>query len=277
MRAGRDNPLPGYVPGWGVPTWQDEFNGPSIDTTKWRINDRSNYGNLSYDSGVITAANCFIRNGMLVQQVKLLPTPVVEATKTRYWSTPHMDTIGKFSARYGRFEFRAKLPTIPNLSRGIWPAFWMRNGNLGEIDIMEAWGNPSDKPASQNVGTSTFTIHEKTTGGGSSKGWTVEKEAQKVDGIARPPSANDFHIWAIELTPTVIKFFFDNVHCVTMTPEAYPWAFGDQFLTPNHLRLNCQIGDPYWTPPANLSPSPSTPMPAEYIIDYVRYWAYEGD
>lgn len=275
MRADRDDPdpLPGYIPGWGLPTWQDEFNGPTIDTTKWRVNSRSTYGNLSYDWGVITAENCFIRDGQLVQQTKLLSTPVVDGAKTRYWSTPHMDTIGKWGSRYGRIEYRGKLPTTPGKSKAIWPAVWMRNGNLGEIDIMEAWGDPAGR-SGQNVGCSSFTIHEKTTGGGTNKGWTIEKEAQKADGIARPHSALGFHTWALEFTPTYFKYYFDGVLCITMTKADYPWAFGPEFATDNHLRINVQMGDPYWTP--DPVPSALTETTSEFIIDYVRFWEYKG-
>ena len=48
----------------------------------------------------------------------------------------YLDTIGRSSGTYGRFEIRAK---APSKGAGTWPAFWLRpeDGGHGEIDVVE--------------------------------------------------------------------------------------------------------------------------------------------
>ncbi|QTV80203.1 family 16 glycosylhydrolase [Microbacterium sp. NIBRBAC000506063] len=45
--------------------------------------------------------------------------------------------------QYGRWEIRAKTPTGPQ-TYGSLAAFWLRNSQSGEIDIMEAWDTTSE-------------------------------------------------------------------------------------------------------------------------------------
>lgn len=272
---------PGYVADWGFPIWRDEFDQPTLDLTKWTNRDSSTHGNLSYDWAVIDDSTVSIVNDQMRIRATELATPVASGGKTRYWNTGYLDTMGKFSQQYGRWEMRAKIPTTRGNSRAIWPAFWLRNGSVGEIDIMESWGDPPVRARNVNLAeTSTMTIHESTNGGADKLGWTYEPRAYPAKSLH--DTASGFHTWTLELTPTFLKGYLDGILCVHVAATGemvkgvardFSWVWGPNFASsPWAIRLNMQIGDPYWSP--DPTPSALTAMPADYIIDYVRAWEY---
>ena len=242
--------------GWGEPVFRDEFNS---NLAKWNVR---NNDSLSYDKARIKAANVSVSDGLLHIVGKR------ETVDGRDFTSGYIDSMGKFEQQYGRWEIRAKIPTTPGNSRGIWPAFWLRNGGVGELDIMEAWGDPFAKAT--KIGTSSLTVHESTNGGGASKGWNWETMAG-----ATANSSAAFHTWAVEYTPTSLKGYFDNKLVVTATKAEYPWMWGPNFQTKFNMRLNLQIGSPYHGHP--IGPDyKDTKSYSDYQIDYVRAWAYKG-
>jgi beta-glucanase (GH16 family) len=235
-----------------MPVWQDEFNG---GTSLWNVRDGQS---LSYDRARILARNVSVSDGNLNITAKR------ETVAGRDFTTGYLDTNKKFEQTYGRWEIRAQIPTTPGQSRGIWPAFWLRNDSVGEIDIMEAWGDPSLLNA--RLGTSMLTVHESTLGTGrkAAFNWEVLSGATEHSSLA-------FHTWAIEYTPTELRGYFDGEHVVTMTKERYPWLWGSTFNSPLEMRLNMQIGSSYHGFPVGPDYS-DTKMPATFKVDYVRAW-----
>lgn len=268
------------VPGWGVPEWRDEFSGTSVDTDRWRVRDNDYVG---YDRSLILADAVTVADGLLKIRMEELPEPVVRGGQTRYWSTGYLDTIGKAQARYGRWEFRAKLPTEEGASRGVWPAFWLRNdGNVGEIDLMEAWGGPTVRDrAAQWHNSSTFSVHESTSGGLRKDNWVLENQLAPGEGPYDTPT--DFQVWTLEYTPDSLKGYLNGELAVHIVPDGelvsgeqadYSWVWGPTFQPdPWAIRLNMQMSDSYWSP--GIVPSELSAMPADYEVDYVRFWAYQ--
>lgn len=266
-----------FVEGWGHPAWQDEFAGPSIDTSKWTVWTQPTHGSLSFDWGIMQANNAFIQNGELHLRISRRNTPITSGDKERWWDTAALDANGKFNTGFGRWEMRGKVTSAPN-STGMWSAFWLRNPpDSGEIDIMESWGNPvtaRTRPIS-SVDTSTLTMHENTNGSGLSTGRGWEQAA----GLPSPYStSSQYHTWVIEFTPTSFKAYFDGALAANITrdgaggTEARSWIWGSTYDSPTwYPRLNHAMGDPYWSP----DPDPNDPnivAPRDFIVDYIRYW-----
>lgn len=271
------------VPGWGEPSWRDEFDGTSVDESRWRVRDAERDGNQHYDWAVLDRDAVCVDEGVLRIRLEELEEPVQDGGRTRYWSTGYLDTQGRHEKQYGRWEFRAKIPTERGSSQGVWPAFWLTNESLGEIDIMESWGDPTEKfrPA-QFVETSRFTVHESTLGDRRSQGWWYEPIT--IPGKDSYMSASDFHVWTVEYTPTYLKAYMDGDLAVHLVEDEemvsgqkgdYSWLWGDTFTdSPWAMNLNLQMGDPYWSPAP--TPSADTETPTEYVVDYVRYWSFDG-
>lgn len=116
--------------------WQDEFNGPALDTTKW---SRITPGTSDWNRHMSTDDACFhMENGQLFLRGINNPDTL---TDSRPFLTGGIWSKGKFAFQYGRVEIRAKLES----AQGAWPAMWMlaeqnKYGPYpknGEIDIME--------------------------------------------------------------------------------------------------------------------------------------------
>lgn len=116
--------------------WEDDFNGPGIDSTKWT---KVPAGNSAWNKHMTGDERCYnLKDGQLA--LIGINNPDTSVDKRRFL-TGGIYSKGKFAFQYGKIEIRAKLET----ARGAWPAMWMlaetnkygpypRNG---EIDIME--------------------------------------------------------------------------------------------------------------------------------------------
>ncbi|HEY8893853.1 MAG TPA: glycoside hydrolase family 16 protein, partial [Niastella sp.] len=114
--------------------WSDEFDGTSVNTGKWNI-DNGN-PNVNNELEYYQAANAAVTGGNLVITARQ------QSMGGQPYTSAKLNSYGKFSVTYGRIEARIKLPMV----QGTWPAFWMLGNNIntgagwptcGEIDIME--------------------------------------------------------------------------------------------------------------------------------------------
>lgn len=248
--------------GWDL-IWSDEFEGAAVDPSKWNVRNATT---LSYDQAYITSrpANIAVHDSavhIIAQR---------EMSGGRPFTTGYLDTIGKFSQRYGRFEMRAKLPTAPGTSRGLWPAFWLRPDNSangdGEIDIMESYGTPTIRTDFDPTNRYQWTVWQSEQAGAAKKSgypWGQPPPGQ-------PTLDAGFHVYAVEWTLTGMTFSLDGVTVGKFTPADTAW-FDSSFSGPFHIRLNLQVGSTYWGNPDPAHPE-LTVLPAEYVIDYIRVY-----
>ena len=150
------------VTGDWVMTFNDEFDGSTIDKRKWNI-----YGANYWDKRTHWSKNNLILGGGVVKQhfekkrghQNDDPKQMLDLTNPKTSESDYacgfLETYGKWVQRYGYFEARVKLPVAP----GLWPTFWLmpdRGAAAGpqskrqntyapgmEMDIMEhltRWG-----------------------------------------------------------------------------------------------------------------------------------------
>lgn len=106
--------------------WSDEFNGNSIDASKWgfEIGTGSNgWGNNEQQYYTNRTDNAYVADGALHIRAKK------EAYGGKNYTSARLNTNGKFTFTYGYVEARLALPS----SQGIWPAFWMLGANIGSV------------------------------------------------------------------------------------------------------------------------------------------------
>jgi beta-glucanase (GH16 family) len=237
--------------------WSDEFDSPdgsSVDTGKWHVSDTAAWVNGELEYYTPRIENVYIENptgnnGMLV--IKALR----EDYETREYTSGSLNTRGKFDQLYGRFEARIKIP----YGQGLWPAFWMLGSTGGwpqggEIDIME------------NIGKEPNIVHGTMHGPGYSG-------ANGIGGPFALPEgqrfAEDFHLFAVEWEPKVIRWYVDNILYKTNTPADLPEGAEWVYDHPFYLILNVAVGGGWPGYPDDTTVFPQT-MKVDYVRVYVR-------
>jgi beta-glucanase (GH16 family) len=223
-----------------VPAFSDDF--ASLDRAKWNVRQEAEGGSRQ--------GYCRPEN-VTAQSDGLHITCRRESYGGRQYTTGYIDTIGKHAASTGRWDVVAKLPT----AEGAWPAIWLRNADLGEIDIMEAVGG--------YPGSIVQTVHESTNG-------DMRRAGFEAKPVGFDPAA--FHTYSLSRDADgTLRWFIDGKRTVTRTPAAVPWIAGPQFASPFHLRINTQVGGSmpsYYGHNINAG----SVLPDDFVIKSVRYW-----
>ena len=235
--------------------WSDEFDGTSLNSGNWvaetgRGPNSDGWGNNELQTYTTNNANLRVENGSLIMQ----------AVKTNSsWTSARIKSEGLRSFKYGKIEFRAKLPT----GVGPWPAAWLLGNNIstagwpacGEIDVME-WRGGFNGVANGDANTVGHALHSSSRNGSS----PVEPPSRSA--VVNPSSA--FHTYAVVWTANNLVFSVDGVDRATLTPPTTDAAaFQKEFF----LLLNLAVGGAYVG-----SPIDSTLSLATYEVDYVRVY-----
>ncbi|KZT71227.1 glycoside hydrolase family 16 protein [Daedalea quercina L-15889] len=220
--------------------FSDDFSG-GLDTTNTWVpdNELGGFGNGEFQITRQTTTNLHVTNGELYITPTLVSdeisggysaildggsfslgdecsttnTTACEATSSNSTGSvinpvfsSRISTKGKYSIKYGKVEVVAKLPQ----GDWLWPAVWMLPTNntygawpmSGEIDLMEARGNPSSYGgqgvnyvrASLNYGplSALYTTLY---------GWWSEKQSTFAD---------DFHTYTLEWTDEFMRLYVDT-------------------------------------------------------------------
>ncbi len=270
-------------PGWKL-VWSDEFDGTAIDRAKWDFDTGNGFydynanqwipgwGNDELQFYTREPENSFVEGGMLhlraIKESHLGSGYTSARLKTR-----KRDGSALFNKRYGRFEFRAKLPT----GQGVWPALWMLPQSdtygtwpsSGEIDILEARG--------QEPGKILGTLHYGAQ-------WPVNLNTSVDFLLPGKGTIAEFHVYALEWEPGAMRWYVDDTLFATQTfwwsssqvengrgkppaneADLNPWPA--PFDRPFYLVMNVAVGGRFLG-----NPDRSTKFPAEMIVDHVRVY-----
>ena len=238
--------------------WSDEFEGDTLDGTKWsyQTGTGSQYGLDGWGNNELQyyrPENVSVGNGMLTITSKK------ENYEDMKYTSGRIRTFKKGGWTYGRFEFRAKMPE----GKGLWAAIWMLStyesygswAASGEIDIMEYLGHETKKVH----GTLHF---GREWPGNESKGSSYTTYGASF--------SEDFHDFVLEWGADKMRWYVDGGLYLTLgvgdwysQGETFPAPFDKQF----HLLINLAVGGNW---PG--SPDGSTVFPQEMVIDYVRVY-----
>jgi beta-glucanase (GH16 family) len=239
--------------------WNDEFNGVAVDASRWTYDIGTGppfpgWGNNELEYYTSRPQNVVLSNGLLH----------IIAQKENFggaaYTSARLKTQGRFSTTYGRFEFRARLPT----GQGFWPAFWLMPRDSvygswaasGEVDIMENRG--------QDPATVFGTLHFGGEYPTNTQSFGPSFKFQSGDSVA------NFHVYALEWSTNSFSWYVDDQLYETQTSW---WSSGGPFPAPFnqpfYLLLNLAVGGHFVG-----DPNAGTVFPGELQVDYVRVYDY---
>ncbi len=119
------------------PLWFDEFDGPTLDYSKWEIEVNA-FGGGNQELQLFTdrAKNIRVESGKLLIEAHRDNAAI--AGTVREFSSARIRSKRRGDWKYGRFDIRAKLPK----GQGIWPAIWM----LPSDEKYGGWAASGEKP-----------------------------------------------------------------------------------------------------------------------------------
>jgi uncharacterized protein YjdB/beta-glucanase (GH16 family) len=250
--------LPGYRALYAQCTtlvWSDEFNGTTLDQTKWAYTlgrgcdqpSGCGFGNGEEQSYTNLGKNIAVGGGNLTITA-IFDNPEPGAA----FSSAKIQTLGLKTFQYGKIESRMKLSS----GQGAWPAFWMlaQSNNwpyTGEIDIMEA----KHKNPTQVLGT----VHHY--------------NGHNTGQMTTPDLSAAFHTYAVEWEKDEIRWYFDGALYHRATPQTTggAWPFNNTG-NPFYLIYNLAVGG-LGTPFTGNQAFNSADFPTNMQVDYVRVYS----
>lgn len=215
--------------------WQDEFEGDTLDTSKWEVMDCDRRADLWSPDSV-----------SLDGKGNLLLTTLPPKEKGEKFRSGCVRTKKKYEHAFGYYVARARFQSQP----GHWTAFWLHNQSVNdvgdegrdgtEIDIMEKpW---RDDRVQQ-------TLH-----------WDGYGEAHRSEGhVPSVPGVMDgFHTFSLYWTPEEYVFYVDG-------KETWRTRAGGVCQVPLYLKLSDEIGP--WAD--NIK---DATLPDDFAVDYVRVY-----
>lgn len=257
--------------------WSDEFNGDSLDKTKWG----SSWWITERKGGYWHEDMVSVKDGNLIIKAQYMETPLENRYYENWhnqidfdeykagWYTADITTQGKYEQLYGYFEVRCILPA----ATGMWSAFWMMNDQVvnvdgsgqdgTEVDVFESfyykdywWGNDC---------ITTGIIYDG-----------YGKEIQNAS-IGKVFIENDpyteYNTYGVEWNKDEYIFYINGV-------ETGRLSAGGVSQNPEYLLLSCEFAgengiqhsDRHGTGKIELTPEEN--WPAEFKVDYVRCYQY---
>jgi beta-glucanase (GH16 family) len=242
-------------------TFSDDFEGTSLDLSKWvpQRTDTSGYMNGPTACFVDGPNNVSVSSGSLklTAREESAPFDCGGDFTTRYTSGMVSTALGRFSQTYGRFEVRAKISSaqVKGLQTALWlwPVDSTKYGQYpasGEIDIAEMFSQYPDR-AIPYVHYNAATTDPN-----------VTNTSCMISNLA------GFHSYTLEWTASSIRISYDGKTClVDHWNPASPLVGSQPFDQPFFIALTQALGIG-----TNQFDPASTPLPATTAVDYVRAW-----
>lgn len=235
--------------------WSDEFNGSSLDRSKWNVevNCLGGYNN-EQECYVDSTKNINVANGVLSLNV------IKENYNGKAYTSGRINTSGKHSWTYGRFESRIKVPC----GQGLWPAAWM----LPEPNSYGIWPTSGELDFMEILGGTPNTLY------GTAHFGAPQPNQKQLGGSSVKSSGDycgDFHIYAIEWGTTQATWYVDGKAYFTLKNTDGAWAPLSHwpFDKPFYFILNLAMGGSWpGTPDSSI-------QKASMQVDYVRAYTHK--
>lgn len=250
-------------PEWSL-VFSDEFNGTTLDTTKWNKIDYVNWNVADWrkyqsrDDELVTmngdgTVSLWGKYGDYTSQ-----SDQTGASDT--YACGGIFTNKTFTFQYGYVEVRTKF----DCAQGAWPAIWMMPTTgawpqTGEIDIMEHLNYQ---------GVIYQTVHYNDASGSHISDTTVNANGASTAYFTTQEDKAAFHTYGVEWTPESVIFFMDGKATLTLNAQENNgnWPFNKE-NNPYYLLLDMQLGGSWVGEIGNIGDG------VAMTVDYVRVYS----
>lgn len=276
-------------PAIGQLLWSEEFNGPSLDASRWTATDGNGcqinlcgYGNQEleyYSPNNVSIADVPFEPGTRALAIRAQNQTV----GSNVFTSGKIDSHGKVQVQYGMVEIRM---SAPNVATGLWPAAWMLGTSPqtwprnGEIDIMEmghkasaraAAGSPS---ANNFVGSNVITWQQAACVPGNESCAASTAWQTKNWYVPATSLANRFVTYRLYWTESAMRFTtIDNGVEHDMYDAPLP-VNSTSLQAPFYLLLNLAVGGNFTD--AATPGQVTAPLPGTMYVDYIRVYQLDG-
>ena len=276
-------------PAIGQLLWSEEFNGPSLDASRWTATDGNGcqinlcgYGNQEleyYSPNNVSIADVPFEPGTRALAIRAQNQTV----GSNVFTSGKIDTHGKVQVQYGMIEIRM---ATPNIATGLWPAAWMLGTSAqtwprnGEIDIMEMGHKASVRAAAGSpslnnfVGSNVITWQQAACVPGNESCAASTAWQTKNWYVPATSLANRFVTYRLYWTESQMRFTtVDNGVEHDMYDAPLP-VNSTSLQAPFYLLLNLAVGGNFTD--AATPGQVTAPLPGTMYVDYIRVYQLDG-
>lgn len=256
--------------------WQDEFDGDSLDTSKWDDNqsiDTLHWGPIR-KGGYWHKDMVDVRNGCLVISTEYKKEPLEGNTfgsPDKYgegYYTGMVATAGKAEFKFGYFECRAILPK----STGMWSAFWMMNAGVYNVDGSGQDGTEIDIFESMYYQDTFWGAGDAVISGIHYDGYGEGHCNDSVDKWFANNPYEEFNTYGLEWNENEYIFYINGI-------ETGRLSTGGVSQNPEYLILSCEVAGENGIADADRHGTGKISLKegdvAEFIVDYVKVYQYK--
>lgn len=264
--------------------WSDEFNGTSLDSKVWNIEENGNGGG-NQELQYYRKENVAVANGNLVLTARR------ENYNNKQFTSGRINSRDKAYFKHGIIQARIKFPKTAN---GIWPAYWMMGNDYGklgwprcgEIDIVETGNAEGIKNGTQ---TRHFgaTLHWGTSAGANHKQYGTSYLAPE----SNPLQNDEYHIITTEWDGQFLSMYYDlkdftvaaknkaRFYSATIPASTNSADIGHYFQKPFFFIFNLAVGGNYTGiyNAGGITALPNAGDEAKMFVDWVRVYQDEND
>ena len=247
-----DNPV---VKEW-VLTFSDEFDGNTLDLSKWEQLEYNRRQNEQGPDGWWLKEDAYLDgDGNLVIRAKQIENGNVDDDPHDY-STGAIRSKGLFEQKFGKFEIRCQLPA----QKGWWVAFWLFTNGVGNEDGSGEDGTEID--IFEGFGWTDHIQHALHWDGYGAAHQSVHQGFESV-GIR-----DAFHTFTLEWNENEYIFFVDGV-------ETWRTAAGGVSKVPSYVKITGELSTLDWAISENWANDPEqATYPDYFLVDYVRVYQW---
>ena len=264
--------------------WSDEFNGTSLNTTLWNIEENGNGGG-NQELQYYRKENVAVHDGNLVLTARR------ENYNNKQFTSGRVNTRDKAYFKHGIIQARIKFPKTAN---GVWPAYWMMGNDYGkvgwpkcgEIDIVETGNAEGIKNGTQTRHFGS-TLHWGTGAGAAHKQYGTSYLAPETN----PLQNDDYHIITMEWNGNFMQMFYDledfsvsaknkaRFFSVSIPSSTNTSDIGYYFQKPFFFIFNLAVGGNYTGiyNAGGITAMPNAGDEAKMYVDWVRVYQDAND